>query len=119
MKIQHVGRYDRRRKDGSPSGDREEAFIKLWDKENNPPSWLNGGIGILEHLLHRETDASAMDHRRFNGDLTQEEATNAATVVQWLGTSCGWDFLRQCVEACGHDLVPRKEKERECQKQKS
>jgi hypothetical protein len=101
--VQHVGRFNSRCNDSSPSGDREAAFIRLWQKENSPPSFMNHGIGVLCWLLHAHYDEQG--YQTFDRDeVTQEEATAAATVIQWLGTNCGWDFLNQCVEACGYKL---------------
>jgi hypothetical protein len=98
-KIQHVGTCAYRTKD-SPW---EKAFADRWNSENHPPSFLNSGVPVLTLLLHSDGTG------RVTGNTTQEEATAAATVIQWLGSNVGFCFLRECLKECGFDVVRRKD----------
>lgn len=80
MSIKHESSATHRLKSKTLSGMRERSFARLWESENNPPVYLNSGIGVLAHLVP---------------DMTQRDATVAATVIQWLGTNCGQAFLRE------------------------
>lgn len=37
--------------------------------------------------------------------LTYRERVLCATVIQWLGSNVGFDFLRRCLERCGYRIV--------------
>jgi hypothetical protein len=99
-KASHVGKYANRL--NHPVADMERAFAAKWDETNNPPPFLNRGIGTLQHLL-----CSDMDGRNIERELTAEEITAAATVVQWLGTNCGFSWLRSCLAYCGYKVNGR------------
>lgn len=60
----------------------EKAFADAWESENAPRS--GRPHGLLDWLKG--------DGNR-PGIVTQEEATIAATVVQWLGSTVGQSFL--------------------------
>lgn len=92
--IHHAGLHANRL--NHPCGAREETFAKAWRKENEPPSFLNGGRGILDHLLYASQDGRSID-----GEATEREESVAATVIQWLGTNCGWSFLEGIIKDCG------------------
>lgn len=98
-KIKHVGLHARRLRDKGFSGMRERVFAEAWEKENSPPSFLNGGAGASQWLMHGDGVTPYA-----NGELTQEEATVAATVVQWLGTSCGFSFLEETLKKAGYTV---------------
>ena len=68
----------------------ENIWLKCWQIENNPPSFLNYGIGPLEHTLGRPA--------------TLNEKRAVASVMQWLGTNCGHAFVAQVLEASGYKL---------------
>ena len=36
--------------------------------------------------------------------ITKRDACIVATVIQWLGSNVGFDFLRTCLEKCGYRL---------------
>lgn len=68
----------------------EAIWLYMWQIENNPPSYLNHGLGVLEHLLgHEPTDA--------------EKAVGAA-IMQWFGTNCGHGFIQQALEVAGYQV---------------
>lgn len=67
---------------------REAALAKAWEAANeHRPLGLSP---VMEHLLP---------------GCTQAQASAAATVVQWLGSEVGFDFLRRTLKAVGYDVV--------------
>lgn len=60
---------------------REEVFSSVWAKEQ--VRQYHGNKTLLETLLNQTI-------------ISQEQATAAATVIQWLGTNSGYSFLWQC-----------------------
>lgn len=94
---------------------REKVFADRWKETNNPPPYLNSGYGTLAWLLcSRPTKPNPVLNPFISGQeiyrhLTQEEATAAASAIQWLGTNCGWCWLEECIRACGFDLIQRRE----------
>lgn len=65
---------------------RERIFLKHWRKDNKGTPGINGGFGILELILSNDINGTP-------ADISQRDAQVAATVVQWLGTNCGYAFL--------------------------
>lgn len=81
---------------------REQAFADTWEryagKEHN----------ALRHLMlvGRQDPLSIFgDQREAAISLTQEHATLAATVVQWLGTNVGFGFLEEALRGAGYRVV--------------
>lgn len=94
--VRHIGKYVKCMDFPCHSSDRERAFADEWERQNQQVAGLNNGRGLLELLLCVNGDD------RVTRNLTPEEATNAATVIQWLGTHCGFDFLNTCVGKFGY-----------------
>lgn len=94
MKIKHVGLHANRI--NHPCSQKEAAFASHWRHENEPPVYINSGRGILDHLLYMSPD-----QQQFTGESTEREESVAASVIQWLGTSCGWCFLESTLKDCG------------------
>jgi hypothetical protein len=69
----------------------EAIWLKFWQIENSPPSYLNSGIGTLEHCLQREP--------------TPEEKTAVAAIIQWFGSNCGHAFIEETLKACGYRVT--------------
>lgn len=65
----------------------ERLFIQHWQTLNRRDPAVNNGYTALELILHPE--GQAMPARR----VSQRDAEVAASVIQWLGTSCGKAFL--------------------------
>lgn len=106
--VEHVGKDAARCNDWSRSGRCESAFAEAWRETNNPPHFLNRGIGTLAWLLKTDyvTPIHELDDRlRFTGEVTQEEATAAASAIQWLGTNCGTCWLEETLKKCGGRIV--------------
>jgi len=59
----------------------ERDFVEAWEKLNP-----KNGLGTLEYLL-----AKRINHPC--GEVTDRDRQVAATVIQWLGSPCGQDFV--------------------------
>jgi transcriptional regulator with XRE-family HTH domain len=68
--------------------EREAALAAEWESANQ---WRQFGVQALMPAL-------VPGH-------TQEQATAAATAIQWLGSQVGFDFLTATLDACGYDVV--------------
>lgn len=116
-RLVHRGLQYRRNK--YPSNYRERVFSEEWEKECAAVRGTNYGQGILQDLMLVPNN-HAPD--RFKGlwptfdvfgwwgvrwafVINQRDATIAATVVQWLGTNCGFCFLEKVLRRCGYRLV--------------
>lgn len=62
----------------------EKKFALAWEKENTQSR-------ILEYLLAKNPNYP-------NNEVTERDATVAATVIQWLGSPCGQNFLKEINE---------------------
>lgn len=69
----------------------EQHYAEAWEKENTRES---NGHGILDYLL-------AKDPNYPKGEVTTRDREVAATVVQWLGSSVGNNFVRDVLESSG------------------
>lgn len=99
--IQHVGyRPERTIYD---SGDLERAFAYAWLKRQ-------------ELFEHQPGDHLALMLQTATGEedeiITQRDARVAATVIQWLGTNCGFAFLSQVLREHGQYKLVDVEAER-------
>ena len=63
----------------------EEAYATAWDLKNTPTP--GSPVGLLEYIL-------AKDNTRPAGEVSDREV--AATLVQWLGSSVGQNFISEC-----------------------
>ncbi len=112
---QHVGLHASRMDHPCASTTREKAFSDQWKKENGQEnSWDSSSQSVLNGILYNRL-ATPKEFSTFgeiqDGSATQREATIAATLVQWLGTNCGWDFVRLALKAAGYEMVPVSERE--------
>jgi DNA-binding transcriptional LysR family regulator len=86
----HVGRHAHR----LAREPREAAFAEEWAQQN---TLVPLRASTLAYLLSDD------DH--FVPEPTQAQATDAATVIQWLGSPVGWSFLENAVKRAGYRLV--------------
>jgi hypothetical protein len=86
---------------------KEKIFADRWEEENEERAWLNHGNGILQDLF-------IDNHGNWVHEITDQERVVAATVVQWLGTNCGWAWLEETLKQCEYKLEPI-EKCNECE----
>lgn len=94
---------------------REHAFAKAWERENTPT--VGAGLrdfGVVQALMFNQNPHAAgapRAHPCFWWEyplrfwITNKEAAIAATVIQWLGSNVGFDFLRRTLAACGYKVV--------------
>jgi hypothetical protein len=71
------------------SNDAERIYAEHWTKQNERQPAINSGFTLLEHIL-------LPDGQRVPERVTQRDAVVAASVIQWLGTSCGHGLVLQC-----------------------
>ena len=69
---------------------RERALARAWEAANKPQAV--GLQPIMPSLIP---------------NCTQEQATACATVVQWLGSEVGFDFLKQALSQAGYEVTDR------------
>lgn len=87
---------------------REHAFASAWERENEVRPGLNFGHGTLMGLMVDQRQPGHDWHPLFYSrhTITNRDAAIVATVVQWLATTCGMEFLRTALKACGYLIVP-------------
>jgi hypothetical protein len=115
-KLLHRGLHYRRLRFGNP---REAAFVAEWEKENEPLTGI-GTRGVLQALMVLEEPKPRRGYWRCLGPLylhwrrvpfiiRRRDAVIAATVIQWLGSNIGMDFLACALRRCGYEIVKIKE----------
>ena len=67
----------------------EKKFAKVWDEMNTK----NPGYNTLDYML-------AEDNNRPQGEVKKRDRVVAATVIQWLGSPVGQNFLNEVLK--GH-----------------
>jgi hypothetical protein len=84
------------------SGDLEKAFADLWEEMNGEDrGHINSGQGVLQDLfMSNRNGFHYVQHM-----VSDSERYVAATVVQWLGTNCGFSFLIEALRKCGYRIV--------------
>lgn len=86
-KLSHRGLFHNRTR--LQHNQREALFARAWEQENAERAHF--GEPRVEQLLP---------------GCTQEQATAAATVIQWLGSQVGFNFLQEVLKAAGDKLTP-------------
>jgi hypothetical protein len=96
MKIKHEGShlYRLHPDAGNPL---EVIYAEAWEKQNERRSGMPHGT--LEYLAGNGQDPVA---------VTQEQATIAATVIQWLGSPVGQRFVEECLKKGGFEVRRKK-----------
>lgn len=105
-KIVHRGKYYDRT--ASEHSKLEKALADQWEVENTRIT----GIGVCLSLLCTRTakpGESTMfwDNRIQVKPLTQGMATDAATIIQWLGSNVGYCFLEMALDRAGLKIVKK------------
>jgi hypothetical protein len=90
MILQHQGFSHARilRNDGMDDTHRERSLAEAWEAQN-PPTGQVGVQPVLAALIP---------------DVTARDAQVAATVIQWLGSGVGFDFLSEALESAGYKV---------------
>lgn len=99
MNIKHEG-FNAWRLSKAADNPREAAFAEQWAHVNETRTGTPHGI--LQYLLGNGTGSTT--YQGVAG-LTQDQATVAATVVQWLGSNVGMSFLDVALDKCGYKIV--------------
>lgn len=89
--------------DGRPNP--EKVFADAWEKENEINPGTNFGFGILQDLFMDRVSGHWWSHPYATHVLNGRERMIAATVVQWLGTNCGFGFLVDTLRKCGYRIT--------------
>ncbi|HZR34375.1 MAG TPA: hypothetical protein VFA75_03290 [Nevskia sp.] len=95
--------FARAARGAGPASRRELQFAHAWQRENLREPGLTGALDALLRACD-ETGLAARDAAR-PVPLDQQSATVAATTIQWLGTTQGFQFLADVLEAAGYKLV--------------
>lgn len=101
-KIQHIGKFADRLKLPCHSTDREKAFSDRWILEHERTPLLQ--LLICSEMRQESCLLPGAMAPVITRSLTQDEATNIATVIQWLGTHVGFDFVRLALLDAGYKL---------------
>lgn len=84
---------------------RELVFYRMWRDENKKKPGINYGQGVLQDLFYKPERTFSMFHNAPIHIISPVERFVVATVIQWLGTNCGWSFLMRVVDKCGYKIV--------------
>lgn len=77
---------------------KEKAFSETWKKENKIESHVNQGQGTLQNLMFDRNNEPCYY-------ITKNDRVIVATVIQWLGTNIGFNFLERSLKKCGYKIV--------------
>jgi hypothetical protein len=83
--------------------EREKAFQEQWLKENEPLPWINNGNGMLQDLFI-EPGIGVFD-RKVITVINDRDRMMVATIIQWLGSTCGMSFLHQSLKRFNAHIV--------------
>lgn len=89
-------------------GEIEKAFYEHWRKQNVGVRGINHGYGTLQDLLIDEDFNSPLKPSWFVTKINSRDRFIVATVMQWLGTNCGFCFLQEVLKSCGYSIVKDK-----------
>lgn len=92
--LEHVGFESQRVVFVDSPMDRLERVLAFRWMEENQQEWCT-----LDRLVYSPEEGSPRG-------ATQRDARVAATVVQWLGTACGYSFLERCLKEAGFKIEP-------------
>lgn len=103
--IVHCGLYHERTE--NTEGFREKAFAEKWAEWNTPERSVhtNFGYGTLQDLFIKGSPIDFLAKREVDRIITAEDAQLVATVIQWLGSNCGWSFLTEALGEAGFRIV--------------
>lgn len=87
----------------------EKVFYQQWKKECKPSPGVNQGHGMLQNLFFKPREHTLW-HPKNILYITSREKFIVATVMQWLGTNVGFNFLQTCLDKCGYKIVKKENK---------
>lgn len=94
----------------------ERGFAASWERINRPVTGINHGQGILQDLFTSAHYYNTGARRRLKGVpylITNRERMIVATVIQWLGTSCGFSWFSDVLRSCGYRIIPIEKEHKE------
>lgn len=107
-KIVHRSKYYSRTEQDGFGAKREKAFADQWEKENDVQYSTPVALGLLCVRDARPDEVTMFCSSVVrNREMTQEIATDAATVIQWLGTNVGYCFLEMALDRVGLKIVKK------------
>lgn len=101
--VNNIGYMHHRMKYDCEQSQREKALARAWRKENMCRSWLNSGFGILQDLFINTEHKDRTYHFPIT-IITNRDRVIAATVIQWLGSNCGFAWLNDVMKKCGYKI---------------
>ncbi len=89
--------------------DIENAFSSHWQKENKNKTNINSGHGILQDLFIEKKGHpfNIMNETFCFVKISNKERLIVATIIQWLGTNCGFCFLQEALSKAGYKIVKK------------
>jgi hypothetical protein len=87
----------------------EREFVKEWQEINTSDSSVNYGHGTLQDLFIGGGHPFAPFSPQYAvKKITPMDRMIVATIIQWLGSSIGFSFLKKVLNNGGYDIVPKK-----------
>jgi hypothetical protein len=83
---------------------REKALAEAWERENEPRPFSNYGQGVLQDLFSKPGRFGHIFPQR-TLNITNRDRMIAATVIQWIGSTCGFSMLMEAIGKCGLRVV--------------
>lgn len=99
-----IGYMHHRMKYDCEQSRREKALARSWRKENAFRPWINSGHGILQDLFFNVEHRDRTYHFPIT-IMTKRDRVIAATVIQWLGSNCGFSWLCDVMKKCGYKIT--------------
>lgn len=87
---------------GSEWVNKEKVFADHWEEENRRLPYVNYGQGILQDLFMKP--GSLRHYPYATHVINCRERMIVATVIQWLGSNCGFGWLIDVLKECGWEL---------------
>jgi len=97
VQFENVG-YFTRRLEFNP---REKAFHDQWLEENKPLRYVNHGNGLLQDLFFDRDENKKL---KCFLEINKRDREIVATVIQWLGTNIGFNFLETVLKIAGYKI---------------
>ena len=85
-----------------PSSIREYFLASDWIKENQKRVGINFGHGILQDLFCERV--GILEREKAEIVINKRDRFIAATVIQWLGSNCGFAFIKEAFKKSGYEI---------------
>lgn len=100
----NIGYMHQRMKHDCEQSQREKALARAWRKENLCRSWVDSGCGVLQDLFINTEHIDHTYHFPIT-KISKRDRVIAATVIQWLGSNCGFAWLCMVMKKCGYRIT--------------